>query len=116
MSGPPFTLLYAAEAQRVIRDLATKAQCADKLKKVRKALRLLQEMGPTYPGLNSHRYSSVKGPNGEEVWESYVENRPRRRGGSGGSTGHRRTPSRRDDRAASVGTRIPTPLLPDHRT
>lgn len=75
MSGPPFTLLYAAEAQRVIRDLATKAQCADKLKKVRKALRLLQEMGPTYPGLNSHRYSSVKGPNGEEVWESYVENR-----------------------------------------
>lgn len=75
MSAPPFTLLYTPEAQAVLADLAAKQQYATKLKKVRKALYLLQQMRPTYPGLHSHRYESLKGPNGEEVWESYVENR-----------------------------------------
>ena len=42
---------------------------------VRKALRRLRDVGPSYPGLNSHEYLSLKGPGGEDVWESYVENR-----------------------------------------
>lgn len=28
-----------------------------------------------HPGLNSHKYESKKGPNGEDLWESYVENK-----------------------------------------
>ncbi len=43
-------------------------------KKVTKTLRLLRDIGPGHPGLNSHKYHSLTGPRGEEVWESYVEN------------------------------------------
>jgi hypothetical protein len=48
----------------------------DKVKngKVRKALRQLRDFGPSYPSLNSHKYQSLQGPGGEELWESYVEN------------------------------------------
>jgi hypothetical protein len=45
-----------------------------KLRKVQRTLGRLQ-LGPAYPGLNSHKYSSMAGPNGEEVWDSYVENK-----------------------------------------
>lgn len=41
-----------------------------KLKKVRKALGLLQS-DPKYPGLNSHPYRGQE----TKSWESYVENR-----------------------------------------
>ncbi len=46
-----------------------------KAKKVAKALRLLETVGPSYPGLNSHQYHTYVGPRGEPLWESYVENR-----------------------------------------
>jgi hypothetical protein len=75
VSAPPFVLLYTPEAEKVLTDLASKAQHATKLKKVRKALYLLEQMGPTYPGLNSHRYQSIPGPGAAELWESYVENK-----------------------------------------
>lgn len=75
MSEQSFRLLYTDEARRVIEDLDKPAYAA-KLKKVKKALRLLRDIGPAHPGLNSHKYHSLTGPNGEDVWESYVENRP----------------------------------------
>lgn len=55
---------------------ALKASASTKVKnqKVKKAIRLLRGAGPSYPGLNSHKYQSVTGPGGEGVWESYVEN------------------------------------------
>ena len=31
--------------------------------------------GECQPGLNTHKYSSIQGKNGEEVFESYVENK-----------------------------------------
>lgn len=74
MSAPPYVLKYTAEAERVIADLCGPRYKA-KLKKVRKTLRLLQEIGPSHPGLSSHRYQSVPGPGGAALWESYVENR-----------------------------------------
>ncbi len=55
-------------------DLAKPAYVT-KLKKATKALRLLRDAGPSHPGLNSHKYQSLSGPNGEDVWESYVENK-----------------------------------------
>ena len=45
-----------------------------KLKKVRKALALL-EQNPRYPGLNSHQYESFPVDKDVKVWDSYVENR-----------------------------------------
>lgn len=74
MSAPPFTLLFTREAQEVLEALAKPAH-RTKNAKVRKAMRLLRDVGPSHPGLNSHKYHSLTGPNGEEVWESYVENR-----------------------------------------
>ena len=44
-----------------------------KHRKVRRTLGLL-EVNPRYGGLNSHKYETLKGPSGEDVWESYVEN------------------------------------------
>ena len=44
-----------------------------KLKKVRKTLGFL-EVNPKMQGLNVHRFKSLKGPDGEEMWEAYVEN------------------------------------------
>lgn len=75
MSGPPFSLLYTREAEKAIDDLCAKQQYAKKLKKVRKALRLLAQVGPRHPDLHSHDYQSVPGPDGATLWESYVENK-----------------------------------------
>lgn len=76
MNAPPFTLLYTREAEKVLGDLRDGgAQYTVKLKKVRKALRLLEQLGPRHPGLRSHAYHSVPGPGGATLWESYVENK-----------------------------------------
>lgn len=68
-----FKLLFTTVAAESLRALQGQKQHAVKLKKVRKALGQLQ-VDPRYPALNSHKYSSLKGASGEEVWDSYVEN------------------------------------------
>lgn len=69
----PFKLSIADEAAQVLEDLGSTAQYEKKLKKVRRTLGRI-ESDPRHPGLNSHKYDSISGINGEEVWESYVEN------------------------------------------
>lgn len=66
-------LLFTKIAKQQLADLDHPSSQA-RLKKVRKTLGLL-ERDPRYPGLNSHKYDSISGANGEEIWESYVENR-----------------------------------------
>ena len=68
-----FVLLFTPEAKRVLHDLEAQAQYAPKLKKVRNALGRLQ-IDPRHPGLQSHKYQSMRGITGEDVWDSYVEN------------------------------------------
>lgn len=46
---------------------------AKRLKAVRKALGYLQT-NPRHPGLNTHKYTSLSGPGGEDVFEAYAEN------------------------------------------
>lgn len=70
----PFKLRFTTEASTVLEELAASPQHARKLQKVRKALGLLQQ-NPRHPGLNSHKYTSLHGSNGEDVWDSYVENK-----------------------------------------
>jgi len=74
VSAFSFALVYTDEALRVLDDLAKPAYAA-KLKKAKKTLRLLRDVGPGHPALNSHKCQSLTGPNGEDVWESYIENR-----------------------------------------
>ena len=74
MTAPPFRLYFTPEFQEILGDLEGDVSFAVKLKKVRKTLAQLEAIGPAYPGLNSHRYQSVTGPGGQQLWESYVEN------------------------------------------
>ena len=68
----PFTLTFTDEAKEQLANL--KATDKKKHKKVLKTLAYL-EVNPKHQGLNVHRYDSVKGPNGEDAWEAYVENK-----------------------------------------
>ena len=45
-----------------------------KFRKIQKTLGLLQ-MNLRHPSLNTHEFVSLKGPNGEKVFEAYVENK-----------------------------------------
>lgn len=65
-------LRFTREAAHVLESLKS-PNYAKKLKKVRKALGLLED-NPRHPGLSSHKYQSIRGQDDSDVWESYVEN------------------------------------------
>jgi len=72
---PAFTILLTPQAQSDLAALAKDSGLAKRLKATRKTLGLLELHGPRYPGLQSHKYDSLQGARGEDVWESYVEQR-----------------------------------------
>lgn len=74
MSAGPFDLLFTAEADETRQELADSSSHQVTYKKVLKALRLIQA-NPRHPGLHTHKYRTVKGDDGSEVWQSYVENK-----------------------------------------
>ncbi len=53
--------------------LANAPSLLKRFKAVRKALGYL-ESNPRHPGLNTHKFSSLQGPFGEEIFEAYAEN------------------------------------------
>jgi hypothetical protein len=67
-----FRLKFTDEATKALAQLSI----ADpkKHKKVLKTLGLMQ-VNLRHPGLNTHKYDSLKGPDNAEVFEAYVENR-----------------------------------------
>lgn len=67
-----FTIIFTETATKACDDLAQ--TYPNKLKKVYKTLGLLQT-NPKHPSLQTHEYRSLKGPNGEKVFEAYVENK-----------------------------------------
>ena len=71
-----FRLTLQPEADQQLHDLEHDRNKKDlkKLGRVRKCLGLI-ERNPRYPSLHSHKYVEKKGKNGEDVWESYVENK-----------------------------------------
>lgn len=69
-----FELLFTDRAAADLDALEADAGLAKRLKAVRKALGLL-ETNPRHPGLNTHKFSSLNGPGGEEVFEAYAENK-----------------------------------------
>jgi hypothetical protein len=68
-----FELYFTEQADNDLDMLETNPASQKRLKSVRKALAYLQ-INPRYPGLNTHKYSSLTGPTGEEVFEAYAEN------------------------------------------
>jgi hypothetical protein len=69
-----FELLFTDQAGADLDSLEADAGLAKRLKAVRKALALL-ETNPRHPGLSTHKFSSLSGPRGEEVFEAYAENK-----------------------------------------
>lgn len=67
-------LVFTAEAEKNLRDLERDPVAEGLLKQVRKTLGLL-ETNPRHPSLQTHEYNSLEGPEGEEVFEAYVQNR-----------------------------------------
>ena len=69
-----FTLKFTTQAVADLSSLEEDSSLLKRLKAVRKALAYL-ETNPRHPGLNTHKYSSLPGPNGEDVFEAYAENK-----------------------------------------
>jgi hypothetical protein len=69
-----FQLLFTEQAQADLRELEKNKHLLKRLKAVRKSLGYL-ETDPRHPSLNTHKYSILIGPNGEEVFEAYAENK-----------------------------------------
>lgn len=68
-----FTLQFTEEADFQLGVLEADPSLIKRLKSVRKALGYLQT-NPRHPGLHTHKYSSLQGENGEEIFEAYAEN------------------------------------------
>lgn len=66
-------LQFTPEALSNRRALEKTPSRASTLKQVRKTLGFL-ETNPRHPSLNTHRFDSLAGPNGEEVFEAYAQN------------------------------------------
>lgn len=69
-----FELKFTNQADSDLTVLEQNTHLKKKLKAVRKALGYL-ETNPRHPSLNTHKYSSIIGRNGEEVFEAYAENK-----------------------------------------
>lgn len=69
-----FALAFTDQAWDDLDALEASPALAKRLKAVRKALAYL-EMNPRHPGLNTHKYASIRGPHGEDVFEAYAENK-----------------------------------------
>jgi hypothetical protein len=69
-----FKLAFTDEAATQLGVLEKDKGLNKRLKSVRKALGYL-EVNPRHPALNTHKFSSLSGPNGEEIFEAYAENK-----------------------------------------
>lgn len=67
-----FRLEFQLEAEKAL--VSLQQSDPKKHKKVVKTLGLM-ETNLRHPSLNTHKYDEYKGPNNEEIFESYVENR-----------------------------------------
>lgn len=73
MQKMKFELLYTDKANEQLDRLESTLNKKSVLKAVLKTLGLM-ETNLRHPSLNTHKYSSLEGPNGEDVFESYAQN------------------------------------------
>lgn len=65
-------LIFTPQADSDLREIENDPSKKDILKVVRKALGFM-EINLRHPSLNTHEFTSLKGPNGEKVFEAYVQ-------------------------------------------
>ena len=69
----PFFIDMSDRAKADFAKIDKNPALAKRFKAVRKALGLL-ENNPRHPGLNTHKYDTLRGEKGEDVFEAYAEN------------------------------------------
>ena len=67
-----FELIFTPQANSDLREIENDPSKRDILKAARKTLGLM-ETSLRHPSLNTHEFTSLKGPNGEKVFEAYVQ-------------------------------------------
>ena len=75
MAVGQFRLRFTDSAHEALKALGQNTGTLKRLKAVQKTLGLLERNGPRHPSLQTHKYSKLIGPNGEEIFEAYAENR-----------------------------------------
>jgi hypothetical protein len=68
-----FALFFTEQAHQDLNALEQDNALQKRCKAVKKALHFLKE-NPRHPGLNTHKYTSLEGAKGEDVFEAYAEN------------------------------------------
>jgi hypothetical protein len=68
-----FKLLFTNQAYQDLERLQQNKGLLKRFKAVCKTLAYL-ETNPKHPSLKTHKYTAIKGANGEEVFEAYSEN------------------------------------------
>lgn len=67
-----FDILLTDEAKEQLNRLKTDKGLSKRYKAVKKTLHFLSQ-NPRHPGLHTHEFTSLKGPKGEKVFETYAE-------------------------------------------
>ena len=67
-----FDILLTDEADDQLKRIKTDKGLSKRYKAVKKAIQFLSQ-NPKHPGLKTHEFTSLKGPKGEKVFESYAE-------------------------------------------
>jgi hypothetical protein len=67
-----YFLTIPQSVKETLRDLKKSGNLQKRYKAVAKSLKYLQE-NPRHPSLQTHKYSSLSGPDGREVFEAYAE-------------------------------------------
>ncbi|MBU1809799.1 MAG: hypothetical protein KJ629_01465 [Candidatus Omnitrophica bacterium] len=67
-----FELHFSREAKNQLKNLKEDKGLAKRYKAVGEAFGKLQS-NPRHPGLQTHEYQSLQGPNGEKIFEAYAE-------------------------------------------
>ena len=67
-----FDLAFTESAKHLLKEIKYAPGLEKRYKAVTKALRFLSQ-NPKHPGLQTHKFFSLQGPGGEEIFEAYAE-------------------------------------------
>lgn len=67
-----FEIFLTDQAREQLNKLKTDKGLSKRYKAVKKAIQFLSQ-NPRHPGLQTHEFTSLRGPEGEKVFEAYAE-------------------------------------------
>jgi len=73
MQSDEFDLKYTPNAEHDLTELISAKDKKSAMQAVVKSLKLMAS-NLKHPSLNTHKYNEIKGPKGEDVFESYAQN------------------------------------------